>query len=672
FSLLVVDGVDLRALGDAQSKALCDWLGAGGIAIVGGGAGAASGYPFFESFTGIRAGALTDAGDITPALMAYLGVSEAALGENMLCADMMGASHVLAAPDRPLIAQTPVGEGLIYTAAFELGAKPLSLWPGASALWQRVLLKSAPDAYQRSLSAGYDNWDYDPDYDGMNAVREIPVDNPPDARPVRLLLIGFVALAGIPSYFLLKKLDKRALLWLTMPLMAVCAALLIWGISRNAGFDSPVATVYTLAALDEDGEAQVSTYAGVSSADKAPIAVSVGPGVKLTPIDQPRYDYYGDDRQIKTPNQLRYRHLRADAPAITFPAAPSWSERTVKLDAPQPFTGTFDARIWMEEDGLHTEVRNDTPYRLNGCGIITSAGYASMQDLEPGASGRATLTYLTDAERKQLKDAQAAHLNGEFTPVFDGRMTDASMNGADPAYLYRFVDALYLPEESVPDPAERSAHIRKNSGDPAGQERRMRRDRLQQRVYLWGGEDRVQAVFRFVAFSEDLGKVTPTCGGRPAERVARRALIDKAMAYDPVGPTGVVFCPRGTLAAYKAALVSGAPAIGDAVSGRESFSLAEQPMFAFELPKGMTVDELNIIGVFYGEQMPKVQLYNHKTRAWDEQRTAFINLKGKAASPYIGPDGRLYAGYVPGENVSAPGDYGLQAPYMTLTGRVKP
>ncbi len=670
FSLIVVDGVDLRSLDEQQQAALMAWIQGGGTAIVGGGAGAAAGYPFFEGHTGIGAGELIVAGDITPALMAYEGVAEAALGQGVWINAMAGEAGALVESEgHPLIAVSGVGRGLIYTAAFELGAKPLTVWPGMAALWQRVMIKSAPESYQRMFD-GHGSWNDDDDYEGMAVVREMPVKNPFSVIPAFILLAGYVLLAGLLSYFLLKRFDKREYLWLTMPLLAVLGALAVWGMGLTAGFNTPVATTYTRVTVDENRSASVATYLGLSTPDSGRVAIFTGTGAVLTPLAQDSDSIYDETLAIRTPSELRNLRVYGEASELWMPAAPAWEARFAKLDAPAPFEGMVDADIWMEEDGLHAQIANNTPYNLENCGVVTSVGYASIPAIAPGEVARTAIVYPSAEEQQAVKDALAA--DGTRL-VQDGRMTTQVLNGNHSDSIYECVEAFVAPKQYDPDPQVRAAARRKRSA-PERKEAILIRSMLQNRVYQWTGGEKSLA-FHFVAFTQDIPGVILSIGGQTAQRTARRALIDVAMAYDPVSPTGVVFYPRGLLKARPAKLVDGAPVVDDEAGagggyyGRGGyFQLSEQPIFMFTLPDGMEVGELDIASSFYDEA-PLMRLYNHQAHAFEDQKTAFVTLKGDAASPYIGADGSLFISYAPGGAANAYSS--IMAPQITLTGRTR-
>ena len=109
FDLLAVDGFDMSTLSDAQKQAFDEWLQAGGVVLVGGGARAAEDFPFFKAYTGIRAGAL-ERKNVGALLMDALQMSGESPEQNATVVALEGAGGQAMGEGR-LIDVRRVGDG---------------------------------------------------------------------------------------------------------------------------------------------------------------------------------------------------------------------------------------------------------------------------------------------------------------------------------------------------------------------------------------------------------------------------------------------------------------------------------------------------------------------------------------------------------------------------------
>jgi hypothetical protein len=673
FGVLAVDGADLTALDDAQKVAFATWLKAGGVAIVGGGAQAAAGYPFFEALTGARAGALYQAEDITPALFTALGETGEALGQGMLLNRLDAGENAIARfSGGDLAALYRVGDGAVFLAAFELGARPLTDWADIGTLWQRIMLKWVPDAYTDLFSgSGYDDRD---DYRSSQVLSTLPVKDKAAPRTLILwLLFGFVAVSGVGMYLVLKKLDRRELLWLTMPILAVLASFLIFRIGVVGGSADPIATSYAWITLDADGQSDITTGVGAATPIRSAMRLSAGGDITLEPPEQNGFEdkYYDNTTFFKTPSQLRYVRTLGAENSVTLPAQAAWTMNALNARNNRAFEGRVSASIWMEDDGLHGRVKNDTAYPLTDCAVITSAGYADMGDLAPGQEAAFCLLKLTDQEADHLKAAKAAD-DYDFAP--EGRIIGASPDGtsglADPNVIF---DGAVTKEYRIEDRAKRAeAYQRLDALERAQRPARqdlifMSMDRWAYSGGWWGsGSD---PFFRFCGFSDQAGAVHLTMDGKPVARSAHLALVDAEIAYQSVSPTGLVLYPLGMIPAHVAEAAKGAPTLGEAVDRDHSFRVTTNPTFGFQIPDANALEDLSITLQSRYDAPPTIQLYNAQAGAWDDMSPAVLSLKGDELAPYVDADGTLFLRYEPGPK--SDGYQEIATPVISVSGRVR-
>lgn len=668
FMILVVDGFDVSTLSDAQLKALDRWLQGGGIVMVGGGAQAAADYPYFSKYTSLTAGSLYEAEDITPALIQYYAFGgDKPLNQTVQLNEAKADKAPLVSSDsRPLIFLHRAGSGLVYTTTFELGAKPLSGWSGMSVLWPRVLVNSANSQYT-SLYGRISGKLYGGSY-ATYLLGDVPIKSTGSSLPVVIFLAVYLCLFGAGSYFLLKRLDKREWMWLTVPVLAFICMAVLYFMSQSLPFNKPAVASFTSIRMNPQGETQISSTADVASPDTGEVLITGGNGIQLTPVDENTY-FYDDPLAEKAPKQQLYRMVFGDAPAVGYPAGAPWKLRQMTLSGDLPSVGKLTGRLWMQDDGMHGEIVNDTPYTFKDGIILTNLGFARVSELKPGATGRIVLK----KPKEEFKNNMLAGTASIYeTAIQEGVMISSSILRPNDTDLYPFVRAAIYPEEQSGNP-NNSAFRNTLSRDELAL-RNFRENAIQQVINLNpSGSSSWVSPFHFVAFQDEIGQAKLYMNGREITKQGHQAVVDVLLTYEPVGPTGVVYYPIGTLPAYVVTVNADGSFMepdGKAADPNMSYQLAQQPMFCFTMPDTakFTVDSLSILATSY-DTVPTMQLYNQQTQMWEEQSTLYVKFTEKQTLPFINPEGRVYLRFVPGTGSR---DYdSVQVPAVSLEGRLK-
>jgi hypothetical protein len=122
------------------------------------------------------------------------------------------AKTVLSADNVPLIVEAPRGQGVIYYLAYNPALAPLENWPGATALWRDLVLRSSgkqvlPASFSSDLSAAI------PYYLAKLQRLLLPTSSP---SPGLLLLffLGYIAILGPVRWLIVRRTKRRYWNWL--------------------------------------------------------------------------------------------------------------------------------------------------------------------------------------------------------------------------------------------------------------------------------------------------------------------------------------------------------------------------------------------------------------------------------------------------------------------------
>ena len=213
--VLVIDDVDTTALRDDQYRALETWLAHGGHLIVGGGAGAA------RTVAGL--------GDLLPATVAGslsiddLSVLSEQWGTSVipgpyLLADLSpheGSEVVLSqassdAGDVALWVRHSYGEGWVDVWALDLSLNPFTRWDDYTHLWEAVMAVRTGALRGLLPQNSYSLWE---------AVSAIPGVELPSVLQILGFMLCYTVLIGPINYVILRKMDRRELAWVTIPIL---------------------------------------------------------------------------------------------------------------------------------------------------------------------------------------------------------------------------------------------------------------------------------------------------------------------------------------------------------------------------------------------------------------------------------------------------------------------
>lgn len=119
------------------------------------------------------------------------------------------ASILISEDKIPLVIMNRIGNGYVYTAAFDLGTEPILSWEGKINLWNNIFQESLASSKSISLT--------DPAYNAKTSMPSyilgiIPTMDLPPASLVLFIFLLYLAMIGPINYFVLKRLIKRAVL----------------------------------------------------------------------------------------------------------------------------------------------------------------------------------------------------------------------------------------------------------------------------------------------------------------------------------------------------------------------------------------------------------------------------------------------------------------------------
>ncbi|MGD9494903.1 MAG: hypothetical protein AB7Y46_01210 [Armatimonadota bacterium] len=379
------DGVDAVVLTDAQFgaaserevKALAQWVRLGGVLIVPGGAQSA----------GMAAGPL---GELLPmqvsgtrtvpnvvALEAWAGQAIAPSGALIAQGALRpGAEVLLGSEQTPLIVAREVEAGRVVMTTFDFTAEPVKYWDGQPALWERLLAGGASGTTPLGLltqarGAARDYYGYGPSAAGTAAHSR------GSALPPLWIMVGFLVtyiIVVVPgNYFLVTRLRKRELAWLTTP--AIVIVFFAGAYGMGLALRGSHTLLNRLAVIElHPGQATARSVAWVGIFSPARTTYDVAlEGSAAAAADT------GDS------GSEAFSVIYGPTPKVTGLAVNMWSTRVIQVEFLAELGGSISGHVAYDGTDFRAHVRNDTGVRLAKIGIVREGRMGEGVALERGA-----------------------------------------------------------------------------------------------------------------------------------------------------------------------------------------------------------------------------------------------------------------------------------------------
>ena len=613
FGILALDDMDLSVLTAGQREALDKWLRGGRMLLCGGGAEAARNLPYFSDLTGLRLTGTGTSDGVVASLEKGIGRSVSGRNVNVMTAEYEGGTPLISDADgKGLIYRTEAGAGRIYTAAFSLGDAKLGSENLMHYFWQQLLVDQDQSFYSSLVYSDGDS--YASALVGL--AYSIPVEAKTLLLPGMLIIAGALALSCL-LWWILKKVDRRQLMWLVLPVTALAATAGMILLSGASQANRPMAVLSENLVQNASGSAR--NYADVTVA-----VPTFGRHRFSLPGESLRvqiYDYVDWDEEQENkrrePDTLRTCNIAGGENAVTADVSMPWGQVHLAAESAVKIRGRVEGTAWMEEDGLHAEVLNSTDQAFEPGWVITTQGFASVPALAPGEKVSVVLTPKTVADPA----------NPRFE---DGGLYTVSTG------IYQIISAAMGYREAGGFPDMRSDNLHSLISGAAEQ---IRRDMGNN---SYGAFE--SALYVYCARPAALPRPELRVDGETVEQMASESILTAALEFKAVGNTGVVCRTAGMDMPERVETDENLmPTDHIMQSAKNTYyhPLSENPTFRFRIPDmtGVKTESLTVsMNVYYMNEC-RTCLFNHMTRAWDE-----IKPNEPVANPgnYMNGDGEIF------------------------------
>jgi hypothetical protein len=304
-----------------------------------------------------------------------------------------GAEVVLRSEGQPLIISGKKGAGRVVFLAFDPSLEPLRAWSGTAGVWASLLTRRpAPtliDRVTQSESAGEYYGGVPQGYFQGGGARladapfAIPQLDIPAYYVVALFLLAYVIILVPVNYFFLKARDKKEYAWLTTPaivlLFSVGAYLIGYG---TKGGSTLAVRVGLLEAQANQDAGRFLFYSGIFSPRKTAYDIRFAAAA-------PAQDSFSNALFTEPESSRSDVGLilsQDDCQKVEDFAVDMWAMRVLRADGVASLGKGFSTRVLESGGRLTGTVRNNTPYALEGCSLLSGGGISPVGNLAPGGT----------------------------------------------------------------------------------------------------------------------------------------------------------------------------------------------------------------------------------------------------------------------------------------------
>lgn len=396
--VIIIDNFDTGKFSKGQINAIRKWVSKGGTLFLGSGADAGK---VLDAFSGVL---LKGTIGSVKSIRTNFGVTRAELtsllGENLpnkkVPLDITqirinGSEPVLTDGRNRLASVKEYGSGNIITAEFSLAFSP-----GTSRLYGPVIVDVIRNniSEQRMTDLGLSNgnsWQsYSEVYMSEADVLNLnSTDSLPNIKLYAVILLVYVFLAGPVSYIILKKKDKRNLLWLVVPVLSVVFSVTIYLIGTSTRIQKPFINYASTIMLPEKGNARndLNTAFTITNSSSKSYETVLPEKTDISPSDLNGYysSYYSSSNNEAGEYDYGIEY-GADGIRLKMNNLSAFESVPFEMSNKSSNTGTVEVNVQKIDDKMSGFVTNKMSCGLEDCIFYCRGTMYYIGNIPPGKS----------------------------------------------------------------------------------------------------------------------------------------------------------------------------------------------------------------------------------------------------------------------------------------------
>ncbi|MBD7913621.1 hypothetical protein H9660_00520 [Clostridium sp. Sa3CUN1] len=403
--IILINNYNMSNLKDEQYNALNSWINKGGTLIIGSGANEGKTVKNIDNnFLDIKSNGSKEKNiklinDDLKLIVSNLEIKDGKLksGSN----------------DTPLAYSVTRGKGEIIVTTFDLGLEPLISSKDSGEFFKNIISDASNTFFQNSMNGGY-NQQY---YRTSELTRNIPINKIVSVKSLIVVLSLYALIVGIIAYLVLKKLNKRDLTWIAIPVISIVFAFIIYFMGSSTRVNDIVLNQNNIVSVDKSGKASIKGYLGIGSKYKADVIIEKPENLNMSYLTADNY-YYGNPDEDTVSNVLRVKTTYSGNNSyFTFSNSDALDMKTFQVVGKEEIISKIESSFNLSEGNLNGKVKNTLGYYIKK--LIVVAG-RNVWDIGS----------INKDEEKDFSDLKVAGANGlqAYSDTLNQKYYDAKWN----------------------------------------------------------------------------------------------------------------------------------------------------------------------------------------------------------------------------------------------------
>jgi hypothetical protein len=383
FNVLIINNYDTSKLNEKQYVVLKAWVNNGGTLIIGTGLSYEKNLNIFKDDFIVG-----DIGDVskynTKAISGYTNGLNENMDIDLLELKVENAMTILKDNEIPLIQKIEKGQGTITIISFDLGLNPMAEWNYR----YEFIKKLSTDVSSKNIVINQD--DKINMYDGvqynLTNIPELPM---PTAVKILMIFMIYFLMVSPLSYIVLKKLDKRELMWAIIPSLSLIFIVVMFVSGISTRVTTSVVNSINYINKSKNGSENIESFASILTPTKQDVKIQEIDERKLTPMINDNYYMYSSYQagvtKLKVEDvKINSKVLQGNTNTIEFYGNGVFSNNAIKIENNKIPEGNIISTINFSDSVYAGEVKNEFSFDIYDAYILLNNKYISIGDIKSG------------------------------------------------------------------------------------------------------------------------------------------------------------------------------------------------------------------------------------------------------------------------------------------------
>ena len=366
--IILINNYNMSNLKAEQYTALSSWVNKGGTLIIGAGANEGKTIKNIDSdFLSIKSNGTNEkniklVNDNLNLIVSNLEIKDSKIkyGTN----------------EEPLAYSISRGKGEIIVSTFDLGLEPLISSKDAGEFFNNIILDTINKFYENSMYGGYSS-SY---YRITELTRNIPINEIVGVNSLIVVLGLYAIIIGIISYIVLKKINKRDLTWIVIPVFSIVFTLIIYFMGSSSRVNDIVLNQNNIISVDEEGKGTAKGYLGIGTKYKSDVIIEKPEDLTMNYSTNDNYYYGNQEEEVSDVLRVKTTYSGNNS-YFTFNNSDALDMKSFEVVGKEQVISKIDSSFNLTDGNLNGKVKNNLGYNIKRLILIAGKNVWDMGEI---------------------------------------------------------------------------------------------------------------------------------------------------------------------------------------------------------------------------------------------------------------------------------------------------